>query len=73
MTNREFINSLTDEELADCIVNDDFLNIACLENRAYIYDLKDCVRCVLNWLQKDVEDLTSDNISYNIQSVKHKD
>ena len=72
MTNREFIDSLTDEELADCIVNDDFLNIACLENRACIHDLKDCVRCVLNWPQKDVEDLTSDNISYNIQSVKHK-
>jgi len=34
MTNREFINQISNLDFADCIVHEDFLNMACLESQS---------------------------------------
>ena len=60
MKYREFLNSLTDEEFAQVLANDDIFNMACVEN----YDFEvcgcrqgriDCYKCILAILQSEVE------------------
>ena len=60
MTYREFLNSLSDEDFAVAIANDDLFNMACVENYSFEavkcpYGNVDCHKCLLALLQSDVD------------------
>lgn len=55
MTNREYINNLSDEELADCIINDDLFDMPC-EEQSVNKCSGACLQCVVKWLSQEVEE-----------------
>lgn len=68
MTNREFINQLSNLDLANCIIYDDFLNAVCLEsqeNNQFCAN-KECAKCFALWLEKPVGTI----VNYKFQNIE---
>lgn len=63
MTNREFINQIENIDFADCVIHEDFLNMACIEsqNNNPLCENKECAKCVSLWLDKDVGEILNYN------------
>lgn len=60
MTNREFINSLSDEEFAQCLIDDVIIHMACecsitTEGPACPMYPQDCLVCLVKFLKSEVE------------------
>ena len=68
MLYREFLGSLSDEDLAQLVVDDTVLRMACVENlvgseNLCKFDYKDCHKCVLALLVSDSDAIIKrDNI-----------
>ncbi len=61
MKYRDFLNSCSDEELAEILANDDIFNMACVEhydftNNKCPYKDNDCEKCILALLDSDIEE-----------------
>ena len=61
MTYRDFLNKLSDEDLADAIVNGTILDMACVHSDYFdsgcqdAYPTKKCIKCVEKLLQSKFE------------------
>ena len=60
MTNREFINKLSNEEFAQTIIDDVILHMACVDQGSGVNikcanPNKDCMQCIVRLLESDVE------------------
>lgn len=60
MTNREFLNNLSDEDFADAILADTICCIACVENTqgensSCPFEDKNCIKCIVKYLQEEAE------------------
>lgn len=55
-TYRDIINSLSNEDLADIIVNGDIIHMACLDYSCTPDDEDTCEGCVLRLLERQVDD-----------------
>ena len=52
ITNRDIINSLSNEDLADCLLHDDFVNMSIVDS-----DFKEATSASINeWLNKKVDE-----------------
>ena len=51
VTNRDIINSLSNEGFSLCLIYGDFIHMACLETDKC---LKNCHQCVTNWLATNI-------------------
>ena len=63
MKYRELINSLSDEELAQTILDDVLIHMCCscsvVDNKPVCpYEVSDCMKCLVKLLRSDVEDLS---------------
>lgn len=61
MTYRELVNKLSDEELAQTLLDDVLLHMACkctiVDNKPVCpYNLKDCFKCIVKLLKSEIED-----------------
>lgn len=61
MKYREFLNSLSNEEFAQVVVDDGIFNIACVANlegpdNICKYERADCYKCILALLNSEVEE-----------------
>ena len=61
MTYRELVNKLSDEELAQVIIDDVLLHMCCncsIEDNKPVcpYEVKDCLKCIVKLLKSEVED-----------------
>lgn len=52
ITNRDIINSLSNEDLADCLLHDDFVNMSIVDS-----DFREVTSASINeWLNKKVDE-----------------
>lgn len=63
MTYRELINNLSDEELAQTILDDVILHMCCncsIKDGKPVcpYEISDCFKCIVKLLRSEVEDLS---------------
>ena len=61
MTNREFINNMSDEEFAESILADSIPCMACVkyttgEDSECPYEPQDCLKCIVKFLREPVEE-----------------
>ena len=57
-TNRDIINTLSNEDLAEIIAHGDILNMACIDYRCEKEDNDefDCVECIKKFLESPVDE-----------------
>ena len=61
MTYRDFLNKLSDEDLADAIVNGTILDMACVHSNYFdskcqdAYPTEKCIKCVKQLLQSNFD------------------
>lgn len=61
MKYRELVNKLSDEELAQTLLDDVLLHMACgrsVVNDECPYKIQDCLKCIVKLLKSEIEDLS---------------
>ena len=70
MTYREFINKLSNQDLAESIVNGTFLDIACVHSNYFESCcqsepcIEKCIECIKNLLDSDFDEPKLDSLNY---------
>ncbi len=69
MTYREFTNKLSNQDLAEAIVNSAFLDMACVHSDYFdsdcqaAYPTEKCIECVKKLLESDFDEPTLDDLN----------